>query len=174
MESTMSAVRSSSAPWSPEEAFRSLFHRHYGAVYAYAARRLGRDDAGDAAAEVFTVAWRSIRRVPEGSELPWLYGVARKVVANQRRSVARRLRLQERVRFVPPPPAVADGTDLDAVLASLSEADREVLMLAAWEGLDPTGIGQVLGCTANAAAVRLHRARVRLSEAWGYDDGGVR
>jgi RNA polymerase sigma-70 factor (ECF subfamily) len=174
MESTMSAFRSGSASWSSEETFRSLFHRYYGSVFAYAARRLGRDEAGDAASEVFTVAWRSIRRIPEGTELPWLYGVARKVVANHRRSVARRLRLQERVRYAPPPPMVEERVDLDAVLASLSEADREVLMLAAWEGLDPTGMGQVLGCTANAAAVRLHRARVRLSEAWGHDDGGVR
>jgi RNA polymerase sigma-70 factor, ECF subfamily len=174
MESTMGAVRSGSAALSPEETFRRLFHSHYGAVFAYAARRVGRDEAGDAAAEVFTVAWRKIRRVPVGAELPWLYGVARRVVANQRRSRRRRARLEVKATQVASRRVEHDATDLDGVLGSLPEADREVLMLAAWEGLDPSEIGRVLGCTANAAAVRLHRARARLSAAWNDHDGGGR
>ena len=73
----------------------------------------------------------------EPETLPWLYGVARRVVANQERSARRRLRL--------------------------GQADREVLRLAAWEELQPAEIAAVLGCSANAAAVRLHRARQRLA-----------
>jgi RNA polymerase sigma-70 factor, ECF subfamily len=174
MESTMGSVRSGSAALSPEEAFRRLFHTHYGAVFAYAARRVGWDQAGDAAAEVFTVAWRRIRRIPAGAELPWLYGVARRVVANQRRSVRRRARLEAKATQVAHRRVEHDATDLDGMLGTLPDADREVLMLAAWEGLDPSEMGRVLGCSANAAAVRLHRARARLSAAWNEHDGGGR
>jgi RNA polymerase sigma-70 factor, ECF subfamily len=175
MESTMGSVRSGSAALSPEEVFRRLFDRHYGAVFAYAARRLGRDEAGDAAAEVFTVAWRKVRRIPVDAELPWLYGVARRVVANQRRSLRRRGRLEAKATSQFGGRGVEhDPTDLEGVLGTLPEADREVLMLAAWEGLDPSEMGRVLGCTANAAAVRLHRARARLSAVWNDHDGGGR
>jgi RNA polymerase sigma-70 factor, ECF subfamily len=170
----MTAVHSGSRPIPPDEAFRRLFHRHYGAVFAYAARRVGWDDAGDVASEVFTVAWRKIRRIPDDGELPWLYGVARRVVANQRRSRRRRDRLEEKVMGNPQRRVEYDPTDLREILDSLPASDREVLMLAAWEGLDPAAMGRVLGCTANAAAVRLHRARARLSDAWGHEDGGGR
>lgn len=170
----MTAVRAGAAPTPPEEAFRRLFHRHYGAVFAYAARRVGWDDAGDVSAEVFTVAWRKIRRIPDDGELPWLYGVARRVVANQRRSQRRRGRLEAKVWGSVERRVEYDAADLKEILDAIPESDREVLMLAAWEGLDSAGMGRVLGCSANAAAVRLHRARARLSEAWGHDDGGGR
>jgi RNA polymerase sigma-70 factor (ECF subfamily) len=175
METAMTASRVGARGVPFEEAFRSLFSRHYGAVFGYAARRVGWDDAGDAAAEVFTVAWKKIRSVPDGSEaLPWLYGVARRVVSNHRRSQRRRERLDVRVAVQPTPRVEHDPAGFDAALESLSDDDREVLMLAAWEGLSPEEMGRVLGCSANAASVRLHRARGRLSEAWGHETGGGR
>ena len=152
---------------SPEARFHALFARHYPAVYGYAARRVGRDEAGDAAAEVFTVAWRRIGRVPaEPEALPWLYAVSRKVVANQERSVRRRLRLEAKAAVSPSAAVPAPGPaalDVEAALRRLGTADRELLRLAAWEELQPAEIAAVLGCTANAAAVRLHRARQRLA-----------
>src|SRR3972149_6421473 len=94
MESTMTAPRTGVRALPPEESFRRVFSRHYGAVYAYAARRVGWDDAPDSTSEVFTVAWRKFRSVPaEPDTLPWLYGVARRVVANHLRSQRRRDRL---------------------------------------------------------------------------------
>ena len=159
----------------PEESFRSLFARHYGAVFAYAARRVGWDDASDAAAEVFTVAWKKLRTVPgEPDTLPWLYGVARRVVANQLRSHRRRERLDAKVAGAPPIAwSDSDPADLDGALTRLRQDDREVLMLAAWEGLTPAEMGRALGCSPGAAAVRLHRARARLSAVW-EDTGGSR
>jgi RNA polymerase sigma-70 factor (ECF subfamily) len=151
-----------------------MFSRHYGAVFGYCARRLGRDDAADATADVFSVAWRRIRRVPlEPMTLPWLYGVARNTVANARRSSARRTRLESRAaehaEYVWRDTSAR--TDLDGVLERLSDDDREVLMLVAWEGLGPADLGRVLGVSPSAAAVRLHRARSRLSTVWN-DPGG--
>lgn len=177
MDNTMTAIRAGARGVSPEETFRGLFARHYGAVYGYAARRIGRDDAADAASDVFTVAWRRIRSVPDEPEtLPWLYGVARKVVANHRRTQDRRDRLEAKAMaqtdraFQPPEPV----TDLDAALEQLRDEDREVLMLVAWEGLGPRGLASALGCSTNAATVRLHRARKRLSAVWEEEGGGGR
>ena len=96
-----------------------------------------------------------------------LFGVAYRVIANQRRAAGRRLQLTERLKLalVPPsrpPAALADVTE---ALATLSDGDQEILRLAAWEGLSHAEIGQVLAITPNAAAIRLHRARRRLEGA---------
>lgn len=172
----MTIVRSGARGATPEEAFRGLFSAHYGAVYAYCARRLGRDDAADAASDVFTVAWRRIRRVPaEPETLPWLYGVARRTVANHRRGRVRRERLDAKAAAQADPPVGYQHPEtLEPVLARLRDDDREVLMLVAWEGLGPRALGRTLGCSPNAAAVRLHRARTRLSAAWDDVHGGGR
>lgn len=172
----MTIVRSGARAASPEETFKGLFARHYGAVYAYCARRVGRDEAADAASEVFTVAWRRIRRVPaEPESLPWLYGVARNVVANTRRSQNRRRRLEAKATAHAEPEArFAHPDSIEPVLASLRDDDREILMLVAWEGLGPHGLAAALGCSANTATVRLHRARARLSDAWNEINGGGR
>jgi DNA-directed RNA polymerase specialized sigma24 family protein len=163
----MTDSRLEAAGLGPEEHFRALFARHYPAVYRYAGRRLGRDDAADAAAETFTIAWRKIGRVPpEPDTLPWLYGVARRVVANAARAARRRHRLAARaaevVHLDDPPP---DPVGVLGALAGLPPGDQEVLRLAAWEGLGPREMGAVLGCSPNAAAIRLHRARRRLEQA---------
>jgi RNA polymerase sigma factor (sigma-70 family) len=163
----MTVVGAADRPASSEARFNALFARHYPAVFGYAARRVGWDDAGDTAAEVFTVAWRRLSRVPaEPETLPWLYGVARKVVANQERAARRRLRLAVKAASAPDAAVAAPGTaalDIEAALLRLGTADREVLRLAAWEELQPAEIAAVLGCSANTAAVRLHRARQRLA-----------
>ena len=160
----MTGIRPMAA--STEDRFRLMFAGHHPAIFAYAARRVGRSDAADVAAETFTVAWRRIRRVPdEPDTLPWLYGVARNVVANTRRSLRRRDRLDARLSADPSPVArsvEADDIVLEAV-AGLDPRDREILTLAAWEGLGTREIASVLGCSPNAAAVRLHRARRRLT-----------
>ena len=150
------------------ERFRAIFARHHPAVYGYAARRVGRSDAGDVAAEVFTVAWRRLSRVPEEPDtLPWLYAVTHRVVLNLGRSGRRRERLAARMAGETAM-AQAGADHVPAVLEALDGLggpDREILRLAAWEGLGPDEIGSVLGCSPNAAAVRLHRARRRLAQA---------
>ena len=99
---------------------------------------------------------------PLGAELPWLYGVARRVLANQRRGADRRARLVTRLRAGRGPrDEEAPGSDgaVHAALAQLGAAAQEILRLAAWEGLSTADIAVTLGCTPNAAALRLSRAR---------------
>ena len=148
--------------------FRSLFDVSYQAVQAYARRRCPAVDAEDVVAETFATAWRRLDDIPVGAELPWLYGVARRVLANQRRGADRRARLLTRLRAVPAPRETATPGDDAVVLSALAQlrvADQEILRLAAWEELSTAAIAVTLGCTPNAAALRLSRSRSRLRDA---------
>jgi RNA polymerase sigma-70 factor, ECF subfamily len=137
----------------------------------YLARRAAPDAVEDLFAEVMTVAWRRVGDIPDGGELPWLYGVGRRVLANHRRASGRLGRLLERLAVVergvdpgPAPSADADP-DLAEALEGLPATDAEVLRLWAWEELAPGEIAAVLGISANAASIRLHRAKGRLRAA---------
>lgn len=152
--------------------FESCFRDHYVAVLAFAIRRLSdRATAEDAASETFAVVWRRRDLIPE-EPLPWLYGIALRVVANQRRSSQRRRRLDDRLEHeassrAATPEAVDSLHRRDAfsrAFQHLSEDEREVLRLVAWDGLDTSEAARVLGCSAAAFRVRLHRARRRLSK----------
>jgi len=103
-----------------------------------------------------------------------LYRAAQFAIANQRRAAARRDKVSDRARLDPMNSPLADlsetvaaDMELAAAFLALSEADREVLRLAAWEGLPLAAIGEVIGCSAAAAKGRLHRARKRLSRRLG-------
>lgn len=145
--------------------FAALFEAHFDALLAYARRRSAQlSDAEDVVAETFTTAWRRLDDLPERAdgELPWLYGVARRVLANQRRSANRRARLVDRLRSALTPTRLPVPGDVVAALSLLSAADQEILRLAAWEQLSHREIAITLGISANATAIRLHRARGRL------------
>jgi DNA-directed RNA polymerase specialized sigma24 family protein len=125
------------------------------------------DDVADVLAETFLTVWRRLDDVPPGDRTrPWLYGVARRVLANHHRGERRRNALGDRLRTelaetnwgggIP-----ADLGDVTDTFRSLSDGDQELLSLVAWEDLDTGQIAIVLGCSRNAVRVRLHRARKR-------------
>jgi RNA polymerase sigma-70 factor (ECF subfamily) len=153
--------------------FDGLFATYSADVVAYCTwRAASASDAQDAAAEVFLTAWRRLDDVPDGDAARvWLYATARRVVANQRRSHRRRLALQERLagEAAVPPPRHAPGREESNVreaLLRLGRQDREVLLLAEWEGLTPAQIAAVMGCLTVTARGRLHRARRRFRAAF--------
>ena len=159
-----------------EVAFARLYDAHFDAVLGYALRRTSRpEDAADVVSETFLVAWRRLRHVPPDAARPWLYGVARRVLANQRRGDQRRHRLGERLRrdLATAVPDIGDRVALDqtvvAAMARLSARDEEVLALHLWEGLEPREIAEVLGLPATVVRPRLSRARSRLRELLGND-----
>lgn len=142
--------------------FEQIFATNFRAVSAYARRRAAPAEAEDAVAETFLVAWRRLDEVPEHAK-PWLLGVARRVLANQRRAAGRRAALSERVaRDEGPEPKLDSAPPVLQALDRLSEADREVLLLTAWDGLSTAELATALRCSRTAAKVRLHRARRRL------------
>ncbi len=155
-------------PGNRDATFAALFEAHFEPLLAYARRRSPQlSDAEDLVADTFLVAWRRLDRLPARPEehLPWLYGVARRVLANQRRGAGRRTRLLQRLRSSFAVPSAGVTVDVGAALAALPELDQEVLRLIAWESLTHAEVGLVLGISANAVAIRLHRARKRLRQA---------
>jgi RNA polymerase sigma-70 factor (ECF subfamily) len=156
-----------------QAAFRRVFEQHHRDVHAYCLRRTNPDDALDAAAEVFLTAWRRMEDMPDGeSALPWLYGVARRVLSRQWRSQSRLRRLVSRSAAVGIPPTddpenvVVRREELAVVLEALgrlSAGDQEVLRLSAWDELPHATIADLLGCSINAVDQRIHRAKGRLA-----------
>ena len=156
-----------------EETFTRVYDAHYDEIHAFCVRRVGRNEADDATAEVFAVVWRRIAEVGPTSTRGWVFGVARKVVLNQWRSKSRRARLRDRLvgtateRSDGPEVVVVRRSEDEAVLAVLDQLrpmDREIILLAAWEELSGPEIGEVLGISTQAAQQRLHRSKRRLAK----------
>ena len=160
---------------SSEDRFRRVYAAHVDAVLGYALRRTDRpEDAADVVAETFLVAWRRLALVPDGEAArPWLYGVARRVLANQRRGDLRRRHLGDRLRrdlaTVVPDIGEEVVQDLSVAVAMgrLGARDEEVLALHLWEGLAPREIAEVLGLSVLVVRPRLSRARARLRHLLG-------
>lgn len=154
--------------------FRDVYEECYPRVLAYATSLVGRQVGEDITSETFTVAWRRVRDIPHPA-LPWLLGVARNLVRELRRrdahqyllaaEEAQRISSGARTDTGDVAAQVTDRHDALQALASLPEADRELLTLIAWHGLSAKEAAQVLDCTTATLTVRLFRARRRLEKA---------
>jgi RNA polymerase sigma-70 factor (ECF subfamily) len=152
--------------------FEGCFRDHYAQLLAFTMRRVsGREIVEDVVADTFAVAWRRRDCIPEGS-LPWLYGIAANVIAEQYRSTRRGHDLGLRLAHeagagapgYDPTESLARRDAFAAAFAHLAEQEREVLRLVAWDGLDVREAARVLGCSPGAFRVRLHRARRKLAK----------
>jgi RNA polymerase sigma-70 factor (ECF subfamily) len=153
---------------SDERRFERFYYAHHDRVAAYLLSRTDRDSAQDALARTFEIAWRRFDEVP-ARQLPWLLGVARRTVAGQRRGQGRREALLDRIAAGAPIAAhdqvdrIADRQLVAQALERLTGPQREALLLVAWDGLSQQEAAMVMACSRVAFAVRLHRARQRLS-----------
>jgi RNA polymerase sigma-70 factor, ECF subfamily len=153
--------------------FEAVYRELYAPICGYALRRVREpEDAAEVIAETFATLWRRFDNCPRDDMLrPWLFGVARRVIANQRRGERRRTALSERLVANVDPAAVETAssdegtTELARAFASLSESDRELLSLVAWEGLTREELAVALGTTRAVVRLRLHRASKRLRAA---------
>jgi RNA polymerase sigma-70 factor (ECF subfamily) len=139
------------------------------AVRRFLARRTDPATADDVLQETLLVCWRRFDEMPAEAVVPWAYGVARNCLANAERSRRRQGRLLARIWRLDRPAAVSAAPDLPdhdltTAMGSLRAEDAELLRLWAWEELSPSEIAVVLGVSANAASIRLHRARQRLRD----------
>jgi RNA polymerase sigma-70 factor (ECF subfamily) len=152
--------------------FEVVYRANVRPLLAYALTRTSRDNAQDVVASTFLVAWRRIDQVPVDA-LPWLIGVARRVLADQWRSESRRTALGHRLAA----DAVTGSTSFRDVadslvlrnsirhaLMRLRPKDREIVMLVAWQSLSTQQLAVALGCSKALASLRLHKARTRFAE----------
>ena len=164
--------------WREPEQFAVLFDRHAPRIHRYVARRVGREVADDLVAETFLAAFGKRRHydLRYADAGPWLYGIATNLIGQHRRDEARQLRLQRALAPEPEIPGHAERVDaavtaqatrgvLLAALAGLAAADRDVLVLIAWEQLTYQEVGRCLGIPVGTVRSRLHRARVKVREA---------
>ncbi len=161
-----------------EVRFAQLYDEHGHDLLAYALRRTRNyEDAAEVLGETFLVAWRRGEAVPRGAEARlWLFGVARRVLANQRRGRRRASQLTERLKqelASAQPERLSDPNGGEALraLARLTEDDRELLLLVGWEELRPRDAARVLGISPLAARSRLHRARAHLRQVLAESEG---
>ncbi|GLW09470.1 hypothetical protein Misp01_45990 [Microtetraspora sp. NBRC 13810] len=153
--------------------FEAVYRRTYEQILGYAVRRCASpEDAADIVAETYVIAWRRMAELPPGEAgRLWLYGVARRVLANHRRGERRRatrhaeLTAETEHLYAAAPAHRGEHDGVREAMDLLSDDDRELLALSVWEELDPGEIAEVLGCSRNAARIRLHRARKRFARA---------
>jgi RNA polymerase sigma-70 factor (ECF subfamily) len=155
------------------EAFWPLFHRHYDSLFAFIARRLGRDAADDLASDAFLTAFSLRARYDQShpDARPWLLGIAANLVRRHRRSEIRRLRAYARQAGRPSVEHEDDGSErvdgfaaaplLAQALADMPANQREVLLLVAWAQLSPDEAARALHIAPGTARSRLSRARAR-------------
>jgi RNA polymerase sigma-70 factor (ECF subfamily) len=154
-----------------EEHFGGFFADNFDDVWRFARwRSPSSAEADDVAAETFAVAWRRRADIPVGKEARlWLFGVARNVIANQRREVERRGRLHLRLATTASVPDSYEPSGpsehiLWSALAALAEADRELLLMRAWDELDVAEIAMILEISSANVSSRLYKARRRLTD----------
>ncbi len=153
--------------------FAAVYQANVRLIYAYFLRRLSPDLADDAVAETFLAVWRRIDDLPSGDgELAWIYGVAYKVLGNQRRSQFRSRRLAQRLsglrvtQVVAVEDQIVKGQEIDRVhqaAARLRDVDREILRMSLWEELPYADIAKILNTTTEAVKQRAYQARRKLS-----------
>lgn len=148
------------------ERFEAFYGAHHQSIAAYVRRRVIEHDVEDVIAQVFLVAWRRFETIPPPPEgRLWLFGVARRMVADHRRSTIRRRRLNERLAEEARGPARSAGTfeatqlRIDRAMRALRPGEREVLRLILWDDVSHAEAAALLGCTANAVELRYRRAR---------------
>lgn len=150
------------------EAMARLVEAHYDAVFRFCARRIGPDQAADAAQETFVTAHKMIRKFRGDSSLrTWLFGIAN----NHCRHASRRKRAEswdwtmEHDGAHNPEGSLIDRQALRVALQSLSEEHREVVLLHEVEGLTYGEAAAVLGIPEGTVKSRLHHAFLGLRRA---------
>ena len=154
-----------------EVAFRAFAGTIAPTLAGYFRRRLyplSAADVDELVNDTLLVMWRRWSDVPTGAEIPWSLGVARHVLSNARRGNRRRVAMESRLAPNPHGLAAEDivvaDIALSEALAALSDADREIVVLSAWDGLSIAELALFFDISDNAATVRLSRAHSRLKE----------
>ncbi|MFL6021610.1 MAG: RNA polymerase sigma factor [Gaiellaceae bacterium] len=169
----MKAVNAVTTSWPglhvDRPSFAAVVDSELDAVHRYLLFLTGnRTVAEDLTGETFEKAFRAWRRFDprRGTPRAWLCRIARSAALDHFRSEERRRRREE--RYAHGAATVDDGelgsSALEAALAQLSPAEREVVALRVLLELDGPTAARVLGISPTACSTRLSRALKRLEE----------
>lgn len=151
-----------------QEQFTRTYRELLPAISRYLSRRVPEREVEDLAAQTFEIAWSKRAEVTAGEELPWLYRIASFQVANYRRkhqSAVRYLVLSLVPESAPSAESLAIfDIDLAAAWRTLTSAEQSLLALVVFEGLSVQDAATASEISANAASIRLHRARKKLAD----------
>lgn len=166
--------------------FDEVYNSSFSRIYSYCYRRTRvHEDTEDAVAETFLIAWRRFDELTAAdSPIAWLYGVARRVLANQRKLLERNERTAKRASALAPQ-MVLDNPEQDTLhvldlehvldaMSDMSEADQELLVLAALEQLSYAEIASVVAIPVQTAKSRIYRARRRLQDLLEHREPPIR
>ena len=149
----------------PEE-FTSTYRQLLPQITKYLVRRVSPSDVEDLASRIFEIAWAKRSEAPKGFELPWLYRIAGFVVANHRRTEKVKENFLALFRPRDSAPSAEDialgDLSLSEAWAKLTPAERQVISLSSFEGLDNADSARVLEISTNAFALRLSKAKAKL------------
>src|ERR1700722_4802645 len=156
-------------PREDKDKFEALYQGQYQSIYAYVRRRVPTSsDVSDIVSDVFTVAWRRISELPSPpQDRLWLFGVAYRCLLAHQRGGWRRLQLLSNLQAQPNQIELIDAgiepqlLQVRSALGDLRSRDREVLVLVYWDGLSHVEAASVLGCSVNAVALRVNKAKSR-------------
>jgi RNA polymerase sigma factor (sigma-70 family) len=154
----------------PAHRFHAVVDRHFDAVAAFLARRVGPDVAQDLAQETFVTAFKRRERFDAryDSARPWLLGIATKAVANHRREERRQLELYRRAAAQPPVAQADAASGMDPRLfdglTALARRDRDALLLHVWGELSYDEVAGALNVPVGTVRSRINRARRKLSD----------
>jgi RNA polymerase sigma factor (sigma-70 family) len=157
------------------QAFREFYDRYALWVRVWFVRQTGSESAAlDLTAETFAQAWNSLKRfrdLADGSGAPWLFGIARNLLRQYHKHNRIESAARERLGL---PAAWADCEDYDAVderleagalapalrlaLRTLPNEQRRALVLRVVQQLEYDEVAGALGCSQNAARLRVSRA----------------
>ena len=162
-----------------EVRFEELFRTHYRAVDAFVVAQFPDVDRAEVMSQTWATAWRRLDEIPVEAERGWLVGVANNTALNATRGQRRREARDQAYATMRPrgtvslhdhdlPPETVE--QLTSAFGALSSRDREIIQLAAFDGLTGADLAAALGISPGTAAVRLHRARQRLGEQYRKRD----
>jgi RNA polymerase sigma factor (sigma-70 family) len=152
------------------ERFHDFYQERFRDVSGFVRRRVRASDASDVIAQVFSVAWRRFEHIPLPPEdRLWLFGVARRTIADHRRARFRRFQLHQRLSEQIRPSSFQADVDpllarVEIAIGRLRPKDREVLRLVLWDDLTHAEAATILGCTPNAVELRFRRAQARVRD----------
>jgi len=162
---------------SDPERFGVLVRRHAPAIQRYVMRRIGREWAEDVVAETFLTAFRQRSGYRDDGRtcLPWLYGIATRLVHRHWRTEIKQLKVLARTGWDPVTEPFTDRVDaavtadaikvrLAAALAELPASQRDALLLLVWADLRYEQIAEATGVPLGTVQSRISRARRRLRE----------